>query len=103
MRPHSYLLDHKHPRYYMECTFIDNLDLHSKVKVPELGEKFHVHANELTSILDDKKIAILGSAPNIRKENTWEAAYYKDVKLILMLCPLYDDYIGISTDQYWPN
>ena len=82
----------------MECTFFNNLVLHSKVKVPELGKSFHVHANELTSILDGKKIAIMSSAPGRKYENTWEALYYKDVKLMLMLCQLDDDFIGISTD-----
>lgn len=69
--------------------------LHSKVQVPELGSNFHVHANELTSLVDGKKIAILGSAPDISREQTWEAIYYKNVKMVLMLCPLHCDYIGI--------
>ena len=103
MRPNNELLDREHPRYYMECTCYSYSVLHSKVRVPELGKSFHVHANELTSSLDGKKIAIMSSAPNIQYENTWEALYYKNVKLMVMLCQLYDDYIGISTDQYWPR
>lgn len=78
------------------------VDEHSRVKVPQIDD-FYVNANEVRSLVDGKVFATFAQAPVPKFDNFWEAIYYKDISLVIMLCSFFDPKRGHQAQQYWPN
>ena len=57
----------------------------------------------MRSLVDGKVYAIFSQAPVAPVDNFWEAVYYKDVELVVMLCMFNDPKRGRQAEQYWPN
>lgn len=85
------------------CIPFPDLDEHSRVKIPQLGEEYYINANEVRSLVDGKVFTIFGQAPVAPFDNFWEAAYYKNVILVVMLCMFVDPKRGRQSEPYWPE
>ena len=78
-------------------------DEHSRVKIPGLGPNYYLNGNEVRSLVDNKIFTIFSQAPVAPFDNFWEAAYYKNVSLVVMLCMFNDPRRGKQSERYWPN
>ena len=68
-----------------------------------MGPDYYLNGNEVRSLMDGKVYAIFTQAPVSPFDNFWEAVYYKDIKLIAMLCMLSDPKRGRQAELYWPK
>ena len=66
-------------------------------------ENYYINANEVRSLVDGEVFAIFSQAPIKAYDNFWEADYYKNVTVIVMLCSFFDPKRGHQSEQYWPN
>ena len=62
-----------------------------------------MNANEVKSVVDGKIFATFSQAPVPPFDNFWEAIYYKNINLVIMLCSFYDPKRGHQAQQYWPE
>lgn len=53
--------------------------------------------------MDGKIFAVFSQAPVENFDNFWEAAYYKNTTVVIMLCSFYDPKRGHQSQQYWPD
>ena len=79
------------------------LDENSALSLPQVGEDYYINANEVRSLVDGQVFSVFSQAPIAPFDNFWEAVYYKDVKLVVMLCMFVDPRRGRQAEPYWPN
>lgn len=78
------------------------IDEHSRVLIKEIPN-YYINANEIKSLVDGQVFGIFSQAPVQSYDNFWEAVYYKNVTIVIMLCSFYDPKRGHQSEQYWPN
>lgn len=81
---------------------LNYLDEHSRVLVNQI-QNYYINANEIKSLVDGQVFAIFSQAPVEKYDNFWEAVYYKNVPVVVMLCSFYDPKRGHQSEQYWPD
>lgn len=57
----------------------------------------------MRSLVDGNVFAIFSQAPVKNYDNFWEAVYYKNVSVVIMLCSFFDPKRGHQSEQYWPD